>query len=122
MEDFGVLCTEIKEEHCTIDPESAERTKPEIIMLYDSTKIVVITVYQIWSTYSVSRNVKLRPMIIFSTLLNVSNMNFQVINVAKILEPSRRRRWPPTRAYRAKPKMFVDTWNPDSLQMRVPTG
>lgn len=75
----------------TIDPDSEEKRKPEIITFYNSTKGGVDTVDKMCATFNVSRNIKRWPMIIFFTMLNVAGINSQVIYHANNTESLRRR-------------------------------
>ncbi|XP_039299243.1 piggyBac transposable element-derived protein 4-like [Nilaparvata lugens] len=75
----------------TIDPDSGERKKPEIITFYNQTKSGVDTADQMCMTYSVSRNTKRWPMVIFFAMLNVGGINSQVIYMCNELQPLRRR-------------------------------
>lgn len=75
----------------TIDPESEEKRKPEMVTFYNSTKGGVDTADKMCATFNVSRNIKRWPMIIFFHLLNVAGINSQVIYLSNDLEPLRRR-------------------------------
>ncbi|XP_049790133.1 piggyBac transposable element-derived protein 4-like [Schistocerca nitens] len=74
-----------------IDPESGDKHKPEIVSFYNSTKGGVDTADQMCASYSVSRNTKRWPMVIFYTMLNVGGINSQVIYLGNQLEKMRRR-------------------------------
>lgn len=75
----------------SIDPDSGEKNKPEIITFYNLTKGGVDTVDKMCATYNVSRNIKRWPMVIFFTILNVSGINSHVIYLGNNLEPMHRR-------------------------------
>ncbi|XP_069595586.1 piggyBac transposable element-derived protein 4-like [Ranitomeya imitator] len=74
-----------------IDPGSEAQKTQEIITFYNATKGVVDTADQMCSTFSVSRNTKRWPMVIFFTMLNLGGINSQVIYLENQLEPLRRR-------------------------------
>ena len=82
-----------------IDPTTGEQKKPVMITFYNSTKSGVDTEDQMCATYSVSRNVKRWPMVIFFTMLNISGINSQVIYLGNQLEPCRRRSFLKTLAH-----------------------
>lgn len=63
----------------SIDPNSGDDTKPEIITFYNSTKCGVDTVDQLSSKYNVARNTRRWPMVIFYGLLNITGINAFVI-------------------------------------------
>ncbi|XP_039298345.1 uncharacterized protein LOC120354770 [Nilaparvata lugens] len=67
------------------------RKKPEIVTFYNQTKSGVDTADQMCMTYSVSRNTKRWPMVIFFAMLNVGGINSQVIYMCNELQPLRRR-------------------------------
>ncbi|XP_069620565.1 piggyBac transposable element-derived protein 4-like [Ranitomeya imitator] len=75
----------------TIDPESGELRKPEIITFYNLTKSGVDTADQMCGNFNVSRNTKRWPMVIFFTMLNVGGINSQVIYLGNELKQMRRR-------------------------------
>ncbi|XP_069618531.1 piggyBac transposable element-derived protein 4-like [Ranitomeya imitator] len=75
----------------TIDPESGELRKPEIITFYNLTKSGVDTADQMCGNFNVSRNTKRWPMVIFFTMLNVGGINSQVIYLSNELKQMRRR-------------------------------
>ncbi|XP_069596256.1 piggyBac transposable element-derived protein 4-like [Ranitomeya imitator] len=74
-----------------IDPGSGVQKKPEVITFYNLTKSGVDTLDQMCAAYSVSRNTKRWPMVIFFTMLNVGGINSQVIYLGNQLQPLRRR-------------------------------
>ncbi|XP_039276756.1 piggyBac transposable element-derived protein 4-like [Nilaparvata lugens] len=87
----NVLLVSSLHEDNAIDDDSGEKKKPEVITFYNSTKGGVDTADQMCSTFSVSRNTRRWPMVIFSACLNVAGINVQVISMGNQLEPMRRR-------------------------------
>lgn len=63
----------------SIDIESGEDTKPEIITFYNSTKGGVDMVDQLCAKYNVARNTRRWPMVILYGLLNIIGINAFVI-------------------------------------------
>nr|CAI5823661.1 unnamed protein product [Callosobruchus analis] len=59
----------------SIDIETAEKAKPEIITCYNKTKIGVDLLDQKCQKYNVARNTRRWPMVIFYDLLNISVVN-----------------------------------------------
>nr|XP_023024929.1 piggyBac transposable element-derived protein 4-like [Leptinotarsa decemlineata] len=59
----------------SIDPNSGEDIKPEIITFYNTTKCGVDTVNQLSSKYNVARNTHRWPMVIFYSLFNITGIN-----------------------------------------------
>ncbi|XP_024085442.1 uncharacterized protein LOC112127978 [Cimex lectularius] len=83
------------EDDASDDPElveenTGEQQKPEVITFYNTTKGGVDTADQM-CTFSVSRNTRRWPMVIFFACLNVAGINSQVISIANKLEPLKRR-------------------------------
>lgn len=74
-----------------IDISTEEQHKPEIITFYNSTKLGVDIIDKMCASYSVSRNVKRWPMVIFFAMLNVGSINCQVIHMGNGLEALKRR-------------------------------
>lgn len=66
----------------SIDPDSKEAFKPEIITFYNSTKGGVDVVDRMKSEYSVTRKSNRWPFTIFCTLLNITTINSQIIYAA----------------------------------------
>lgn len=62
-----------------IDPETAEKKKPEIITFYNKTKGGVDTTDKLCASYNVARNVRRWPMVVFFAILNMCGINSQVI-------------------------------------------
>lgn len=58
-----------------IDEDSGTDKKPEIVTMYNKTKIGVDVVDQMCAKYNVARNTRRWPMVIFFDLLNVSAIN-----------------------------------------------
>lgn len=58
-----------------IDRASGELRKPEIITLYNKTKVGVDVLDQMCEKYDVSRNTKRWPMVIFFYLINIAAIN-----------------------------------------------
>lgn len=107
-----------------IDPESGDQKKPEIITFYNSTKGGVDTADHMCATYSVSRNVKRWPMVIFFTMLNVGGINSQVLYLGNQLEAQRRRGFLKTLSHQLvlgelNRRSMKRTGIPNSLQMRL---
>lgn len=63
----------------TIDPDTGDKRKPEVVTFYNSTKGGVDTTDQLSSLYSVSRKTRRWPMVVFFCLLNTAGINAQVI-------------------------------------------
>ncbi|XP_072397941.1 uncharacterized protein [Diabrotica undecimpunctata] len=78
-----------------IDPTTGDESKPEVITFYNSTKGGVDTVDQLRGSYTVARNRKRWPMVIFYGLLDVAAINAFVIHRTKKLDlkTSKRRRF-----------------------------
>ncbi|KAK9711544.1 Transposase IS4 [Popillia japonica] len=68
----------------SIDPESGQNTKPEIITFYNSTKGEVDVVGQLSAKYNVARNTRKWPMLILYGLLNVEEINPFVIHKTNV--------------------------------------
>ncbi|XP_072395022.1 uncharacterized protein [Diabrotica undecimpunctata] len=78
-----------------IDPTTGDESKHEAIMFYNSTKSGVDTVDQLRGSYTVARNTKRWPMVIFYALLDVAAINAFVIQRSNTpdLKTSKRRRF-----------------------------
>ncbi|XP_046397016.1 piggyBac transposable element-derived protein 4-like [Ischnura elegans] len=63
----------------SIDPTTGEKKKPEMISFYNSTKGGVDTVDEMCATYSVARNTRRWPMVVFYHLMNTLGINAFVI-------------------------------------------
>lgn len=74
-----------------IDQNTGEQKKPDVITFYNNTKAGVDTADQMCSTFSVSRNTRRWPMVMFFACLNVAGINSQVISIGNQLEALRRR-------------------------------
>lgn len=74
-----------------IDQSTGEQKKPEVITFYNSTKSGVDTADQMCATFSVSRNTRRWPMVIFYACLNIAGINAQVISIGVGMKPLRRR-------------------------------
>lgn len=66
----------------TIDQETGEKSKPEIISTYNSTKSGVDVVDKLGATYNCARNTRRWSMVVFYSLLNVAGINSQIIHTA----------------------------------------
>ncbi|UYV66370.1 hypothetical protein LAZ67_4001477 [Cordylochernes scorpioides] len=77
----------------TIDEDTGDKMKPEIVTFYNQTKIGVDVVDQMSGTYSVGRRTRRWPLCIFFDLVNVAEINAQVLYNANHLqeEPIKRR-------------------------------
>lgn len=75
----------------SIDVDSGEQKKPDMITFYNSTKGGVDTVDRMCATFNVSRNIKRWPMVIFFTMLNIGGINSQVLYLGNNLDSIRRR-------------------------------
>jgi len=63
----------------SIDKNSGQQEKPEIITFYNVTKGGVDAVDQLSATYDVSRNSRRCPLTIFFTILNTASINSDVV-------------------------------------------
>lgn len=63
----------------SIDEESGNYKKPEIITFYNKTKGGVDTVDKLCATYNVARSTRRWPNVIFFSMLNVMGINAQII-------------------------------------------
>lgn len=59
----------------TIDEDTGDLHKPEIVTFYNMTKIGVDLVDQLIQNYNVARNTRRWPMVVFFNLLNISAIN-----------------------------------------------
>lgn len=75
----------------SIDEDTENRKKPEIITYYNHHKIGVDMVDKMSSAYNVQRGTRRWPMVVFSTILNVAGINSQIIYLGNGNEVSCRR-------------------------------
>ena len=75
----AVLALSTMHHDATIDPETGDKKKPEIITFYNTTKSGVDTVDQMCSTYNVARKTNRWLMVVFYSMLNVADINSQII-------------------------------------------
>lgn len=59
----------------SIDLDSGEKQKPEIVTLYNKTKVGVDVLDQMCAKYDVARNTKRWPMVVFFDLVNIAAIN-----------------------------------------------
>lgn len=64
----------------SIDPDSGESSKPDIVTFYNITKSGVDSVDQKSAAYNASRNTRRWPMAIFYNLLNIAGINSFVVH------------------------------------------
>lgn len=74
----------------SIDEETGESKKPEIITFYNMTKIGVDLLDQLCQNYDVSRNTRRWPMVHFFNLLNIAAINAFCIYKTKTAEKIKR--------------------------------
>ncbi|XP_054713571.1 piggyBac transposable element-derived protein 4-like [Uloborus diversus] len=67
----------------TIDEDSAEKKKPEIITFYNMTKCAVDVVDQMAASYTTARITNRWPMVVFFCILNVAAINARIILLSK---------------------------------------
>ena len=75
----------------TIDHETGDQLKQEIVTFYNGIKCGVDIVDQMCSTYNVAQYSRRWPMVIFYTMLNISEINTQVIYMGNKNEVNSRR-------------------------------
>jgi hypothetical protein len=76
-----------------IDQSTGVMKKPEIITYCNKIKGGVDTNDQMCETYSVSRNTKRWPMVVFFSMLNMAGINSQVLLMGNCVKTCRRRRF-----------------------------
>lgn len=75
----------------SIDQDTGEQAKPEIITYYNKTKGGVDTVDKLCAVYNVARNTRRWSMVVFFSLLNVAGINSQIIYNSNSFEVKNRR-------------------------------
>jgi hypothetical protein len=63
----------------SIDPDTGDNKKPEVLTFYNSTKYGVDMVDKMSALYSCARNTRRWPVVIFYSLLNIAGINAQII-------------------------------------------
>lgn len=63
----------------TIDEDTGDQKKPEIVTFYNKSKIGVDVVDQMCAKYNTARNTKIWPMVLFFDLLNIAGINAFII-------------------------------------------
>ena len=64
----------------TIDVDTGDRKKPDIITFYNLTKGGVDTVNKLCSSYNVARNTRHWPLVVFFLMLNIAGINSYIIH------------------------------------------
>ncbi|XP_050510423.1 piggyBac transposable element-derived protein 4-like isoform X2 [Diabrotica virgifera virgifera] len=85
-----LLLSTLHNDH-SIDRNTGEKFKPEIITYYNATKLGVDTVDKMIASYSVTRNISRWPMVIFFAMLNIGGINSHVIHIGNRSEFLKRR-------------------------------
>lgn len=75
----------------SIDQESGQAMKPQMITYYNQTKSGVDVVDKLCASYNVARNTRRWPMVVFFSMLNVAGINAEVISIGNGQEHIRRR-------------------------------
>ena len=64
----------------TIDEDTGDRKKPDIITFYNFTKGSVDTLDKLCASYNVARNTRRWPLVVFFSMLNIAGINSYIIH------------------------------------------
>ena len=89
----NVLLISSLHDDATIDGDTGDRKKPDIITFYNLTKGGVDTVDELFASFNVARNTRRWPLAVFYSMLNIAGINRYIIHSTKNEEKLLRRHY-----------------------------